>query len=164
MTTFLNQEVTLSGTQLQVGDSLKDVTLLATDLSLVSLSDFSGKKKVVSVVPSLDTGICSTQTRHFNQAIADRDDAVVITISEDLPFAQGRWCGAAGLEQAVVLSDYRDHSFGKTYGLLMEEWQLLARAVLVFDANDQLVYTEYLENVNSEPNYDAALQALNALN
>ena len=163
MTVFLGNDVTLAGSLLQLGDQLKDVTLLGTDLQEVSLSDFAGKKKVISVVPSLDTGICSTQTRFFNQEIAEREDAVVITVSEDLPFAQRRWCGAAGLDKAIVLSDYRDHAFGKAYGLLMEEWQLLARAVLVFDAQNQLVYTEYLENVNSEPNYDAALAALDGL-
>ena len=118
---------------------------------------------MISVVPSIDTGICSVQTRTFNKALSDRDDTVVITISEDLPFAQARWCGVEGLEHAVMLSDYYDHSFGKDYGLLMEEWHLLARAVLVLDSDNRLTYAEYLENVNSEPNYQAALDALNQL-
>ena len=90
-------------------------------------------------------------------------DTVVITISADLPFAQARWCGVEGLEQAVMLSDYYDNEFGKTYGLLMAEWHLLARAVLVLDEDNKLVYAEYLKNVNSEPNYQAAIEAVKAL-
>lgn len=135
----------------------------ASDLSIKSLSDFAGKKKVISVVPSIDTGICSTQTRTFNKELSAMSDTVVITISADLPFAQARWCGVEGLEQAVMLSDYYDNEFGKTYGLLMAEWHLLARAVLVLDEDNKLVYAEYLENVNSEPNYQAAIEAVKAL-
>ena len=96
-----------------------------------SLSDFAGKKKVISVIPSIDTGICSTQTRTFNKELSDMEDTVVITVSADLPFAQARWCGVEGLERAVMMSDYYDNTFGKTYGLLMQEWHLLARAVLI---------------------------------
>ena len=121
MVTFLGNPVTFEGTQLQVGDTAPDFTLTAPDLSKKSLSDFAGKKKVLSVVPSIDTGICSTQTRTFNQELAGLDNTVVITVSLDLPFAQGRWCGAEGLDDAVVLSDYFDRSFGKTYGLLINE-------------------------------------------
>ena len=135
----------------------------ASDLSIKSLSDFAGKKKVISVVPSIDTGICSTQTRTFNKELSAMSDTVVITISADLPFAQARWCGVEGLEQTVMLSDYYDNEFGKTYGLLMAEWHLLARAVLVLDEDNKLVYAEYLENVNSEPNYQAAIEAVKAL-
>ncbi|CAM4082347.1 thiol peroxidase [Streptococcus penaeicida] len=162
MTTFIGKPVTLPGQQFQVGQIADDFTLLATDLSKRSLSDFKGKK-VISVVPSIDTGICSTQTRKFNQELASLDDTYVITISVDLPFAQARWCGAEGLDKAIMLSDYYDHSFGKAYGLLMEEWHLLARAVLVLDQDNKVVYTEYVENVNTEPNYDAAIQALKSI-
>ena len=163
MTTFLGNPVTLIGKQLKIGETAPDFSLRASDLSIKSLSDFVGKKKVISVVPSIDTGICSTQTRTFNKELSAMSDTVVITISADLPFAQARWCGVEGLDQAVMLSDYYDNEFGKTYGLLMAEWHLLARAVLVLDEDNKLVYAEYLENVNSEPNYQAAIEAVKAL-
>ncbi|WP_277295623.1 thiol peroxidase [Streptococcus hyointestinalis] len=163
MTTFLGKPVTLAGQAVAVGSTAPDFTLTTTDLTKKSLSDFTDKVKVISIIPSIDTGICSTQTRTFNQTLSDLDDTVVITVSKDLPFAQARWCGAQGLENAVMLSDYVDSSFGKAYGVLMEEWQLLARAVLVLDKENKVVYTEYLDNVNSEPNYDKAIEAVKAL-
>lgn len=163
MTTFLGKPVTLAGQAVAVGSTAPDFTLTTTDLTKKSLSDFADKVKVISIIPSIDTGICSTQTRTFNQTLSDLDDTVVITVSIDLPFAQARWCGAQGLENAVMLSDYVDSSFGKAYGVLMEEWQLLARAVLVLDKDNKVVYTEYLDNVNSEPNYDKAIEAVKAL-
>lgn len=162
MTTFIGKEVTLVGKQPQVGELAPDFTIMATDLTKKSLTDFTGKK-VISVIPSIDTGICSTQTRRFNQDLAEMDNTVVITVSCDLPFAQARWCGAEGLDAAVTLSDYYDHSFGKAYGLLMEEWNLLARAVLVLDENNHIVYVEYLDNVNEHPDYEAALAAVKNL-
>lgn len=163
MTTFLGKPATLAGQAVAVGSTAPDFTLTTTDLTKKSLSDFANKVKVISIIPSIDTGICSTQTRTFNQTLSDLDDTVVITVSKDLPFAQARWCGAQGLENAVMLSDYVDSSFGKAYGVLMEEWQLLARAVLVLDKDNKVVYTEYLDNVNSEPNYDKAIEAVKAL-
>lgn len=163
MVTFLGNPVTFEGTQLQVGDTAPDFTLTAPDLSKKSLSDFAGKKKVLSVVPSIDTGICSTQTRTFNQELAGLDNTVVITVSLDLPFAQGRWCGAEGLDDAVVLSDYFDRSFGKTYGLLINEWHLLGRAVLVLDENNTVTYVDYVDNINTDPDYEAAIAAVKAL-
>ena len=149
MTTFLGKPVTLAGQAVAVGSTAPDFTLTTTDLTKKSLSDFADKVKVISIIPSIDTGICSTQTRTFNQTLSDLDDTVVITVSKDLPFAQARWCGAQGLENAVMLSDYVDSSFGKAYGVLMEEWQLLARAVLVLDKDNKVVYTEYLDNVKA---------------
>lgn len=163
MPTFLGELVHFAGHQLQVGDTLRDFQLTATDLSQKSLADFQGKKKVISVVPSIDTGICSTQTRRFNQELSDEPGTVVITISMDLPFAQQRWCGAEGLDQVVLLSDYFDHSFGRDYALLMEEWHLLARAVFVADEENRIHYIEYVENINSEPDFDAAIAAVKAL-
>lgn len=163
MTTFLGKPVTLAGQAVAVGNTAPDFTLTTTDLTKKSLSDFADKIKVISIIPSIDTGICSTQTRTFNQTLSDLDDTVVITVSKDLPFAQARWCGAQGLENAVMLSDYVDSSFSKAYGVLMEEWQLLARAVLVLDKDNKVVYTEYLDNVNSEPDYDKAIEAVKAL-
>lgn len=162
MITFIGKPVTLSGQQFQVGETAPDFKLITPSLEMKSLSDFKGKK-VISVVPSIDTGICSTQTRTFNKELSELDDTHVITISVDLPFAQAKWCGAEGLDKAIMLSDYYDHSFGKAYGLLMEEWHLLARAVLVLDEDNQIVYTQYLENVNSEPDYVSAITALKSI-
>lgn len=162
MTTFIGKPVTLSGQQFQVGETAPDFKLITPSLEMKSLSDFKGKK-VISVVPSIDTGICSTQTRTFNKELSELDDTHVITISVDLPFAQAKWCGAEGLDKAIMLSDYYDYSFGKAYGLLMEEWHLLARAVLVLDEDNQIVYTQYLENVNSEPDYVSAITALKSI-
>ncbi|CRH86139.1 Probable thiol peroxidase [Chlamydia trachomatis] len=156
MTTFIGKEVTLIGKQPQVGELAPNFSLMANDLTQKQLTDFSGIK-VLSVVPSVDTGICSAQTRRFNQELSDMDGVTVITVSADLPFAQARFCGTEGLDNAITLSDYYAHTFGKAYGLLMEEWNLLARAVLVLDADNKIIYTEYLENVNEHPNYEAAL-------
>lgn len=163
MPTFLGEPVTVDqAKQLQVGDIAPDFTLRASDLTMKSLSDFTGKK-VISIVPSIDTGICSVQTRTFNTELSQMKDTVVLTISMDLPFAQQKWCGAEGLEDAILLSDYYDHRFGKAYGVLMEEWHLLARAVLVLDENNRVTYTEYLDNINSDPDYQAAIAAVKAL-
>lgn len=163
MATFIGKPVTFTGKQLQVGDKAIDFTLTTPDLTKKSLSDFDGYKKVLSVVPSIDTGICSTQTRTFNKELSENENTVVITVSMDLPFAQGRWCGAAGLENAIMLSDYFDHSFGKDYALLMNEWHLLARAVFILDEENTIQYVEYLDNINSEPDYDKAVAALKNL-
>ena len=150
MTTFLGNPVTFTGQQLQVGDTAHDFSLTATDLSKKTLADFAGKKKVLSIVPSIDTGVCSTQTRRFNQELSDLDNTVVITVSVDLPFAQGKWCAAEGIENAVMLSDYFDHSFGRDYAVLINEWHLLARAVLVLDENNTVTYAEYVDNMQSK--------------
>ena len=163
MTTFLGNPVTFTGKQLQVGDKALDFSLTTTDLSKKTLSDFDGKKKVLSVVPSIDTGICSTQTRRFNQELSNLDNTVVLTVSMDLPFAQGRWCGAEGLDNAIMLSDYFDHSFGRDYALLINEWHLLARAVFVLDADNIIRYVEYVDNINTEPNFEAAIAAVKEL-
>ena len=164
MTTFLGNPVTFTGKQLQVGDNALDFSLTTTDLSKKSLSDFDGKKKILSVVPSIDTGICSLQTRRFNEELASLDNTVVLTVSMDLPFAQKRWCGAEGIENAIMLSDYFDHSFGRDYGLLMNEWHILARAVFVLDSDNIVRYVEYVDNINSEPDFEAAISAAKALN
>ena len=163
MAIFLGNPVTFTGSQLQVGEMAHDFSLITPALEKKSLADFAGKKKVLSIIPSIDTGICSMQTRHFNQTLSDMEDTVVLTVSVDLPFAQGKWCAAEGLDNAIMLSDYYDHSFGKAYGLFINEWHLLARAVLVLDADNKVTYVEYLENINSEPNYDAAIEAVKAL-
>ena len=164
MPTFIGKPVTVAeDKQLQVGDILRDFNLTATDLSQKTLSEFDGKKKVISILPSIDTGICSTQTRTFNKELSELDDIVVITISVDLPFAQARWCGAEGIENAIMLSDYFDQSFGRDYALLINEWHLLARAVFVLDTDNTIRYVEYVDNINSEPNFEAAIAAAKAL-
>ncbi|MBD3949995.1 thiol peroxidase [Tuanshanicoccus lijuaniae] len=163
MTTFKEQPVTIIGQPLKVGDNLPDFTLVNTALEKETLAHFDGKKKVISIVPSVDTGICDMQTRKFNEALSELDNMVVLTVSCDLPFAQKRWCGAAGIDNAILLSDYYDHNFGKAYGVLMEEWHLLARAVIVADEQNRITYVEYLDNVNTHPDYDAALAAVEAL-
>lgn len=141
---------------------MSDFTLMSSDLTLKSLSDFDGKKKVISIVPSLETDLCSTQTRTFNKELSELEDTVVITVSVDLPFAQARWCGAEGLD-VVLLSDYYDNSFGKAFGVLMDEWHLLARAVLVLDSQNTVQYTEYLENINESPNYEQPIKVVKSL-
>ncbi|HEL1557719.1 TPA: thiol peroxidase [Streptococcus suis] len=163
MTTFIGQTVTLIGPRLTVGDKAPDFVLMDNDLSLKSLKDFGKKTKIISVVPSIDTGICDTQTRRFNQELADCENTVVVTISADLPFAQKRWCGAAGLENAVTLSDYYDNAFGKAYGVLMEEWHLLARAVFVLDSDNTILYVEYVDNVNTHPDYESVIEVVKGL-
>lgn len=141
---------------------MSNFTLMSSDLTLKSLSNFEGKKKVISIVPSMETDLCSTQTRTFNKELSELEDTVVITVSVDLPFAQARWCGAEGLD-VVLLSDYYDNSFGKAFGVLMEEWYLLARAVLVLDSQNTVQYTEYLENINESPNYEKPLGVVKSL-
>jgi len=135
--------------------------VLANDLSPAKLSDFHGKVCVISVVPSLDTPVCDIQTRRFNEeAAALGDDVVVLTISMDLPFAQKRWCGAAGIENVQTLSDHRNAEFGKAFGVLIEELRLLARAVFVVDVNGIIRYKQIVEELTDEPDYDAAIRAV----
>lgn len=130
----------------------------------VSLKDYAGKVKLISVVPSVDTGTCDAQTRRFNVE-ADKlgDDVVILTISVDLPFAQSRFCGAAGIDKVVTLSDYKNRSFGHAYGVLIKEIQLDQRAIFIVDANDTVRYVEYLTEMSNHPDYEAALEALRAL-
>ena len=158
--TFQGNPLTLVGAELKVGDAAPDATLLANDLSPVQLSDYKGKVCVVSVVPSLDTPVCDMQTRKFNEAAGNLgDDVVILTVSMDLPFAQTRWCGAAGVEKVVTLSDHRDAAFGETYGTLIKELRLLARAVFVVDKDGTIQYIQLVNEVTEEPDYKAALEA-----
>ena len=161
---FGGAPVTLGGNPLlQLGDKAPNFTVVANDFSKVSLSDYDGKVKVISVVPSLDTGICSTQTRTFNQRLGKKENTVVLTISLDLPFAQARWCGASGLDHVITLSDHKDLDFANKYGLLMNEFRLLARAVIILNENNEVVYTEYLDEMAGHPNYDRAVEAASKL-
>ncbi|MGG2095105.1 thiol peroxidase [Bacillus sp. S13(2024)] len=160
--TFKGNPITLVGTEVKVGDQAPNFQVLANDLSAVTLETYKGAVKLISVVPSIDTGVCDAQTRRFNEDAAGIANAKVLTISVDLPFAQKRWCAANGLENVVTLSDHRDLSFGEAYGVVMKELRLLARAVFVVDSNDKVVYVEYVSEGTSHPNYEAALEAAKA--
>lgn len=162
--TFKGNPLTLIGPGLKAGNKAPDFTVLANDLSPVSLKSSSGKIRLISVVPSLDTPVCDMQTRRFNQeAVSLTNKVVILTVSMDLPFAQKRWCGAAGVERVQTLSDHRDASFGQAYGTLIKELRLESRAIIVVDANDVIQYVEYVPEVTSEPNYEAALSAVKKL-
>jgi thioredoxin-dependent peroxiredoxin len=163
-TTFKNGPVTLIGNEVKVGDQAPDFKVLANDLSEVTVKDLEGKVVLFSVVPSLDTGVCDQQTRKFNEAAAEfGDNVVVYTVSMDLPFAQKRWCGAAGIENVVTVSDHRLASFGEAYGVLIEELRLLTRSIFVVDATGKVTYVEYVPEATNHPNYDAAIEAIKAL-
>lgn len=160
---FKGNPLTLIGPELKVGDKAPEFTVLAQDLSPVSLSQSAGKVRLISVVPSLDTGVCDAQTRRFNEEAATCPTVAILTISMDLPFAQKRWCGAAGIDKVQVLSDHRDASFGPAYGVLIKELRLLARSIFIVDRAGTLQYVEYVKELTSHPNYDAALAALKQL-
>lgn len=160
--TFKGNAVTLLGTEVKVGEQAPNFQLLANDLSPVTLETYKGAVKLISVVPSIDTGVCDAQTRRFNEEASGLENTKVLTVSVDLPFAQKRWCGANGLENAITLSDHRDLSFGEAYGVVIKELRLLTRAVFVVDSNDKLVYVEYVSEATNHPNYEAALEAAKA--
>jgi thiol peroxidase len=160
--TFKGNPVTLVGNEVKVGDTAPDFKVLANDLSEVTLADTKGYVRLISVVPSIDTGVCDAQTRRFNEEAAKLENVKVLTISVDLPFAQKRWCGANGIENVQTLSDHRDVSFGQAYGVLIKELRLLARAVFVIDSNDKVTYVEYVPEVTNHPNYEAAIEAAKA--
>jgi thiol peroxidase len=153
--------MTLVGPQLKPGDKAPDFEVVGTDLKPVTLSDSNGKVRLISVVTSLDTGICDAQTRKFNEEAAKLPGGVeILTVSMDLPFAGKRWCGAAGIDKVKVVSDHRRRSFGTAYGTLMKELRLLSRAIFVVDDKGTVRYAEYVPEVASHPNYDAALAAV----
>ena len=164
LVTMGGKPVTLLGRELKVGDAAPDFTAVANDLSAVKLSQYRGKVVVISAVPSLDTPVCDVETRRFNtEASKLGPDVVILTVSMDLPFAQKRWCGAAGIDRVRTLSDHRDAAFATACGLLIKELRLLARAVLVVDKAGKVRYVELVEEVTQEPNYDAALAAAKKL-
>ncbi|CAM5202239.1 Thiol peroxidase OS=Ureibacillus acetophenoni OX=614649 GN=tpx PE=3 SV=1 [Ureibacillus acetophenoni] len=161
--TFKNNPVTLVGNEVKVGDQAPDFTVLANDLSPVSLNDSEGKVRLIISVPSLDTGVCDAETRRFNEEVASiGGDVAFYTVSVDLPFAQKRWCAAAGIEGVHTVSDHRDLSFGEAYGVYMKELRLLARAVFVIDRTGTVTYVEYVPEGTSHPNYEAAIEAVKA--
>lgn len=161
--TLKGNPMTLVGDELKAGDKAPDFSLKAGDMSDKTLADYAGKVKIISVVPSLDTPVCDTQTRKFNEEAGSLDGVVVLTVSVDLPMAQNRWCGAAGVENVVCLSDFKDHTFGVDYGVRIKEIGLLARQVMVVDKDDTIQYVQLVPEVAEEPNYDAALEKAKSL-
>lgn len=161
---FKGNPITLIGPELKPGDKAPNFKLSKSLLETVSLADFAGKIKLISVVPSIDTGVCDAQTRRFNEEAAKLgDNVVVLTVSVDLPFAQARWCGAAGVDRVVMLSDYKDRNFGQAYGVFIKELALDYRAIFVIDGNDTIRYVEYLREMTEHPDYDKALAAVREL-
>ena len=155
---------TLAGDPVRMGHPAPDVTLLDNDLKPVKLSDYRGKVVVIAAVPSLDTPVCDLETRKFNRMAAElSSDVQILTISMDLPFAQKRWCGAAGVDKVTTLSDHREAGFGHAYGVLIKELRLLARAVFVVDQNGVIQYLQLVQEVTEEPDYKAALEAVKQL-
>lgn len=156
--TFKQEPITLLGSQVKTGETAPEFTLLDNVLNEVNLSTYDGQKKLISVVPSIDTGVCDQQTRKFNEE-ASQEDGVVLTVSVDLPFAQKRWCASNGLDNVITLSDHKDLSFGKNYGVVMEELRLLARSVFVLDKNNKVVYSEIVSEGTDFPDFESALEA-----
>jgi thioredoxin-dependent peroxiredoxin len=162
--TMKGNPLTLVGKEVKVGDAAPDVELVDNELKPVRLSSFKGKVCVVSAVPSLDTPVCDMETRRFNQEAAKLGDQVVIlTVSVDLPFAQKRWCGAAGVDKVKTLSDHREAAFGEGYGVLIKGLRLLARAIFVIDQKGIVRYIQLVKEVAQEPDYDAVLGAVKKL-
>lgn len=162
--TMKGNPLTLAGNEINVGDKAPDFKLVANDMSEKTLADFAGKTIIISSVPSLDTPICDLQTKRFNsEAQKMNDDAVILTISMDLPFAQARWCGASGADKVITLSDHKYASFGQNYGLIVDELRLDARAVLIIDGKGIIRYIQLVKEIATEPDYDAVLEAIKNL-
>ncbi len=160
---FKGNPVNTSGTLPKTNSTAPDFVLTTGDLSDVSLKDFAGKRKILNIVPSLDTGVCAASAVRFNKEIDKVENAVVLTVSEDLPFAQSRFCESNGVDKVVTLSQLRNKDFGKAYGVEMVDGPLaglLSRAVVVIDENDNVIYTQQVPEITQEPDYDEVLEAL----
>ncbi|MBE9516827.1 MAG: thiol peroxidase [Proteobacteria bacterium] len=161
--TLEGNEIHTSGDLPKVGDAAPAFTLTDTDLNDVTLADFKGKKKLLDIVVSLDTGICATSARLFNDKADDYGNTVMLVVTADLPFAVGRFCGAENTDKVKILSMMRDKNFAKDYGVLIQDGPLkgvCARAIVVIDENDKVVYTEQVPEIAQDPDYDKALAAL----
>jgi thiol peroxidase len=164
LVTIGGKPVTLLGNEPKVGDAAPDFTAVGTDMNPVRLSQFKGKVVVISSVHSLDTPVCNMETRRFNTEAANLGpDVVILTVSMDLPFAQARWCGAAGVDKVITVSDHRDAAFGMAYGMLIKELRLLARAVFVVDRQGIIRYSQLVKETGTEPDYAPVLQAVKDL-
>lgn len=159
--TFAGRDVTVVGPDLKVGEIAPEFTVQAQDWSTVSaLSATEGKVRIIASVPSLETSVCDRETRRFNQDAANLSkDISILVISTDLPYTQKRWCGAAGIDQVMVLSDHMDVDFGKKYGVLIKELRILRRAVFVVDRNNRITYAAYMPTIGAEPDYDAVIES-----
>lgn len=157
--TFNGDPITLVENQVKVGDTAPDFLVVDNTLKDLTLSDTKGKRIFVTV-PSLDTSVCDMEVRKFNEEASKLDDVTVYVISMDLPFAQVRWCGNAGVDRVKTVSDYKQKSFGKNYGALIEEFCFLTRAIFVVDENNKITYVEYCKDVVNEPDYESALNAV----
>lgn len=161
LVTMKGNPLTLVGNEIKVGDKTPNFSVVANDLAVVTYDHFKGKKLIISAVPSLDTGICDIETKRFNQEAAKLgQDTLILTISMDLPFAQKRWCAAAGVNNVKTLSDHREASFGKAYGVLIKELHLLARAIFVLDTTGVVRYIQLVKEITTEPDYNAVLDAV----
>lgn len=162
--TFKGNPFTLIGPEIKVGDTAPHFKLVGNDLGDIECSAYHGKVRVLSVAPSLDTPVCATQTRTFNQeATGLGDDVHIISVSLDLPFALARFCGAEGIDRVITGSDYKYRQFGEAYGVYLKELGLLTRAIFVIGKDDKISHVEYVSEVTSEPNYAAALDAVKAV-
>lgn len=162
--TFVGKKLNLYGEVVKVSDKAPDFKAVNNDLSSFDSKENQGKVVVYSVVPSIDTGVCSLQARTFNEEAEKLgDDVIVITVSCDLPFAQKRFCAQEGIKNSISIYDYKDHDFGKKYGFLIEDLALLSRGVVIVDKNGKIAYTEYVKEVTNEVNFEAALDAVKAL-
>jgi len=162
--TVRGNPLTLVGEEVKVGDPAPDFVVLNNNLSPIKFSSYRGKTCIISSVPSLDTPVCDTETRRFNEEAGRLgSDVVILTISMDLPFAQKRWCAAAGVDKVQTLSDHRDASFGSAYGVLIKELRLLARAVFLVDRGGTIRYIQWVKEVSKEPDYEEILGALKKL-
>lgn len=162
--TLKGQPITLAGSTVQEGDAAPDFQVVDNDLKPFSFSSLKDKVVIITSVPSLDTPVCDLEARRFNQEAAKLgDDVQILVISMDLPFAQKRWCAAAGVNNVLTLSDHKDASFGTEYGMLIKELRLLARAVFVVDREKTVRYMELVKEVGQEPNYELALDAAKKL-
>jgi thiol peroxidase len=163
MPLFKNKPVTFNGVKAEKGTKVKDFKVMNIAFEEVKYSNYNTFPiKVISVVPSLDTSVCSLQTSKVNTELSKDKRVVVLTISNDLPFAQKRWCGNSGIENIITLSDYLHNDFGSKFGIIMNEFKLLARAVYIVNSKDEIVYVEYVDNMSTHPNYDELLKHLNA--
>jgi thiol peroxidase len=161
--TLQGNEINTNGDLPAVGASAPDFKLTNQDLEDKTLADFKGKKKLLNIVPSLDTPVCATSTKKFNESLGGRKDVVVLIISADLPFAMSRFCGAENTDQVTVLSMMRNKNFAKDYGVLIQDGPLAgitARAIVVIDENDKVTYREMVPEIAQEPNYDKAIASL----
>lgn len=162
--TFMGNPLTLLGPVVKAGDKASDFRVVDNELKPRALADFAGKTKIICSVPSLDTPVCDTETRRFNLEAADlQNDVIVLALSMDLPFAQKRWCGTAGVDKVITLSDYQDRSFAQAYGVLIKELKLMARCIFVVDAYDTVRYVQLVKEIADEPDYAAVLDAVKSI-